>query len=269
MASQKEDAAQLPGLIRIPDPDIEIFRIISLPHFKDMLETRELHLAPPDTWDDPFENLLAMTGITDTRSAPWRQSFFDRLRWPAFGQCWSMTLESDSLWRAYSWYDADPVTNHNLHTRKEGVQVRTTPRKLLTALRNWSPTDPDESCFLGAVSYLPNVQQYIADRVGRDLLDAFGRGVGHAESLLFKRRAFEHEDEVRLLWVDPLRDGARKAVRVPITPNELFDRVTFEPRLESVELQEREDLARAFGIDAEKVIRSQLYQRVLLEVVIR
>ena len=253
-----------PGYIRIADPDAPIFRIFKLRRFWQLLTDHRLYLAPPESWDDPFENLLTMCAITHRSGAP--QQFFDRIRRPLFGQSWSGTPESDSLWRAYSIVKNDRRRARNEYPDDEGVQVRTTPRKLLAALRAWCPNEPDEHCFVGAVRYLPqrDVERYIADEIGRHRLGAFAGGRGHAESVLFKRTAFAHEDEVRLVYVARDEDAAHDGVLVPIDPAGAFDEVRFDPRLALFEKIEREDECRRLGFDS--VGRSDLYQEVLFEV---
>ena len=160
-----------PGYIRIADPDAPIYRIFTLRRLRQLLTDRRLYLTRPESWDDPFENLLTMCAITHRSGAP--QQFFDLIRRPVFGQSWSRTPESDSLWRAYSIVKNDRRKTRNQCPDDEGVQVRSTPRKLLDALRAWCPNDPDEHCFVGAVRYLPqrDVQQYIADEIGRRRLN--------------------------------------------------------------------------------------------------
>ncbi len=254
------------GYIRIADPDAPIYRIFKLRRFRQLLTDHRLYLARPESWDDPFENLLTMCAITHRSGAP--QQFFDRIRRPLFGQSWSGTPESDSLWRAYSIVKNDRRKTRNECPDDEGVQVRSTPRKLLDALRAWCPNDPDEHCFVGAVRYLHqrDVERYIGDEIGARRLGAFAGGRGHAESVLFKRTAFAHEDEVRLVYVAGEEDPAKARVLVPMDPAGVFDEVRFDPRLAPFEKIEREEEFRRLGFD--RVGRSDLYQGVLFEVVV-
>ena len=84
--------------------------------------------------------------------------------------------------------------------------------------------------------------------------------------MLFKRTAFAHEDEVRLVHVAGEGDAAHRGVLVPIDPTRVFDDVRFDPRLALFEIIEREDECRRLGFDS--VGRSDLYQGVLFEVVV-
>lgn len=258
------------NLIRISNPDVPIYRIFQLPWFRRVLEDRELALVSPHLWDDPFENFLSMCAITHTAQPDCPQEFFDRIRKPLYSQCWSMVDESDTLWRAYSWVVKDATTGRNKFAEYEGVQVRTTPRKLLRQLWDWCADDPQESCFLGRVRYMPQeaVKQYIADEIGKGGLQAFPGGRGHAESILFKQSAFNCEAEARLIYVE--HSPKRLAVdhlAIPVNPSLVFDEVIFDPRLAPFQRNEREQQCRDTGFSG-SIRSSQLYQKTLLEVVV-
>lgn len=179
-----------------------------------------------------------------------------------------MTRESDSLWRAYSVVINSHRTKRNERPDEEGVQLRSTPRKLLEALRAGLASADSDSCFVGHVNYLPQhrMAQFIANEIGRDRLTAFPGAEGHAESVLFKRSAFEHEAEVRLIYVGNDSDRGRSGVSVPIEPETIFDDAVFDPRLVRYERLEREDECRSLGFSA--IGQSDLYQRVLFEIVV-
>jgi hypothetical protein len=258
------------NIIRIDNLDAPIYRIFRLGHFREAIQNRELVLVPPNRWDDPFESLLTKCAIS-YQSQPQRpQEFFDKIRKPLYAQCWSMVQESDTLWRAYSRVVKDRASNRNIYPIDEGVQVRSTPRKLLNALMNWCTVNPPESCFLGCVKYMSRQEalQYIADEIGRGRLQAFPGGLGHAESVLFKRSAFSHEAEVRLIYVDHQQNQSQLGLlRIPIDPNDLLDEIIFDPRLATFERKEREDEAQKLGFSG-SIGTSDLYQNVLLDIVI-
>lgn len=80
------------------DLDLPIYRIFSFKRLKEILENNELGLVRPRKWDDPFENwLLKSTFLLKNgkeASIMSSESFV--------GQCWSLTEESDAMWRIYS-----------------------------------------------------------------------------------------------------------------------------------------------------------------------
>ena len=59
------------NLIDISDPDAPIYRTFRLAHFRAALSDQRMALVAPHLWDDPFENLVAHCGITDTRGEKW------------------------------------------------------------------------------------------------------------------------------------------------------------------------------------------------------
>jgi hypothetical protein len=235
------------GFVGIDDPDVAIYRIFPLWFFEEALRLRRLMLVHPEMWEDPYE-LLFTRVIIESRTPPYKQTRLE-LAVSAYAQCWSMTQESDTLLRAYSRVVKDVHSGRNTCPRDEGVQVRSTPRKLLSALTSWSLCPASEYCFIGKVEYLSTdeIEQHLAYRVGRLGFHAFDDALARAEILLKKRRVFAHEAEVRLIYVE-CRDVAReKLVRVPIDPTEIFEEVSFDPRLVLFERKEREAVARALG----------------------
>jgi hypothetical protein len=117
------------NFIRIDNVDVSIYRIFSFDRFCELLKTGDLVLVQPELWEDPFENILSHCAICDTSKTPFEQHFFANFRQPLYAQCWSMINESDTLLRAYSIVKKDE-TGRNRFRDLEGVQVKTTPRKL-------------------------------------------------------------------------------------------------------------------------------------------
>ena len=260
----------LENLIRIDDPDVPIFRTFRFHYFRDVLRLQELALVSPSLWDDPFENFLLGCAINYMVEGKWQQVFFDRVRKHVYAQCWSMAAESDALWRIYSTVDKNPQTLRTRTVDQEGVKVRTTPRKLLQALWTGSPSQPESTCFLGLVQYMSQqaAAQRAADEALKSGLNAFAGGVGHAEAMLIKREPFQHEQEVRLVFVDDRRGfGTIPVMSIRIDPNSLFDEMVLDPRLHPDDVRERTDELRSLGFIG-PVRQSDLYRRVLYEIVI-
>jgi hypothetical protein len=263
---------ELLNAIRIADADLDspIYRIMQIRYLEPMLTNPELVLIRPHLWEDPYEHILLRCAITSTNGPRMDQQFFDRVMGAIYAQCWSRTQESDTLWRAYSWVEKDKATNLNKWPNNEGVKIRSTARKLLRALSSWSPTDPNESCFIGAVQYMTatQIQQYVVDEVGRHKLNAFAGGRGHADAVLFKRSAFSYESEVRLIHVQsPASTATGDRLHVPIDLANVIDEMSFDPRLGTHECRLREARARELGYSG-AFGESDLYQGKLFEIVV-
>jgi hypothetical protein len=205
--------------------------------------------------------------VKDRRGDRIEQVIINQSLPPAFAQCWSMMAESDSLLRAYSRVVKDPHFRRNTCPRDEGVRVRSTPRKLLKALRAGNPSGLLGHWFVGRVMYLPSdsVLQEIASAIDQHGLDVFANPSNRARLLLLKREAFTHEAEVRAIFVQQTPEPVRAMIQVPVDPSAVFEEVMFDPRLAPFERIERETVIKSLGYTG--VIRTpELYQGILLTV---
>lgn len=92
--------------------------MFSLKRFNELYYNKENVLVNPRKWDDPFENFMIENAkylfkggrIHTTRDSDC-----------CFGQCWTLTKESDAIWRIYA-------------PNKDGVKVKSTIRILLRSL---------------------------------------------------------------------------------------------------------------------------------------
>lgn len=258
------------NFIRIDSLDVPLYRTFRFRYLREVLQERKLPLLAPHLWDDPFENVLTKCCITYKQDDKFKQEFFDRVRKPIYAQCWSLSVESDALWRIYSIVVKDSVSGRNTTVEEEGIKVRTTARKLLSALWNACPTAPGDSCFLGQVEYLSQKKavQRIADEVGRTRLNAFPGGVGHAMIMLVKREPFNHEQEVRLIYVEHRKEqGNDPLFFINVDPSKLIEKIILDPRLSADDVKEREAELRCLGFRG-PIVKSELYQGVLYEIFI-
>jgi len=217
--------------------DTPIYRIFPIGRFIQVLTKKELTLVKPKKWDDPFENaLLSSDFLVGNEKAT------IAAKDSVYGQCWTLHRETDAMWRIYS-------------QSKDGVRLRTTPRKLLTALKTHVDEFADLTCFVGKVEY----------KTKPELLEIFGQinvvstdGTGIAQSLLYKRREFSHEREVRLIYSAVDNNSPSDIFSFGVNPNELFDRVLFDPRMDDSLRKSYTAAIKSLGCDVE-VKRSTLY----------
>lgn len=217
--------------------DKPIYRIFPIARFLQILSVKKLTLVKPHKWDDPFENALLKSQFRiGSESAEFEAKN------SVYGQCWTQHRETDAMWRIYS---------HD----KDGVRLRTTPKMLLSAMRNACPDAADVRCFIGKVQY--KSKNDIIKAFGKiDLLDTNGSGV--AESLLYKRKEFQHEKEVRLIYSGEDGKCASDIFQFEIDPNALFDRVLFDPRMDDGVRKSYTAAVQGLGCTVE-VKRSTLY----------
>jgi hypothetical protein len=255
-------------VIGIPDSDLDrpLYRIFPLWFFEYALRVNggSLVLVRPQRWDDPHEDpcmniMMCAPDYTQKHLAAYLK--------PVYAQCWSFEGKSDALLRAYSRVSQDGATKRNVEPKYEGVQVRTTPRKLIAALNAFSNKRADLNLdfYLGAVRYIPDPAQEITNRLNQIGPRAISQGSHRACSLLLKREAFRHESEVRII-LQGAPDIGSEPFHVEVNPNELFDEVRFDSRLALFELRERERLARDLGYNGSIPETGGIYDGVMFEV---
>lgn len=257
---------------RIKNLDQPIRRIFLLERFLEVLRSKEMALVAPRLWDDPREDPTTLCMLDGRRlSPPKGQQPLAAYLAPVWAQCWSLNPGSDTLLRAYSRVkiDPDPADRRNMHRNEEGVSVITTVRHLLAASDAWHAEGVDSHVVVGRVEYLPDAEigQRIVNACNTANLgpDFFRSVQGRADSLMWKRDYFGHEQEVRLLLIARAwpRDRPVPAVRnVRVEPNTLFRTVSIDPRLVSFEAKERETELRNAGFEGE-IRPDPSYQKVL------
>jgi len=218
-----------------------IYRIIPCRIFEEMLIEQKNYLRKPKKWNDPFENfILNATGVLpDGEEATF--SFRDS----QYGQCWSLDKDSEAVWRVFC-------------PDGKGVQLETTVNKLYKSLSEQTDT---LSSFIGKVSYHK-----------KDTLLKKGKtiyltsdGIGIASTLLFKRIEFSYEKEIRLIYMRNNNKNAQNicwgdTISYPIVPNDLFNQVVLDPRMNDCEFQEWKMKFKELRMEETKIIQSDLYK---------
>jgi hypothetical protein len=230
--------------------DKPVYRVFSFKRLQEIFSEKKLTLVKPKKWDDPFENfILNSTGVLpDGREI--EMAFRDNF----YGQCWSLTVESDAMWRIYS-------------PKKDGVKVKTTIRKLFTPLfkvggehKKINGTAYNLSSFVGKVKY-ENTKALIAmlkdeQRMSGKIFDQ--SGWGQASSFFFKRVAFKHEKEVRLIY-NSQGDNNSDIFKFDIDPIKLFDEIVFDPRMDTKVYDRKKKQLKKWGFN-KSIIQSGLYK---------
>jgi hypothetical protein len=218
------------------EPDKPVYRIMPVHRLLECFQKKKLVLVKPKKWDDPFENMLlnAKVVLPSGESGDMRP-----IRDNVYGQCWTLHRETDAMWRIYS-------------AAKDGAKVRSTPRRLLEALKASDSRFAVLHCFIGRVEY-KNQAELVATLEGLNPLTGDGSGI--AQSLLYKRREFSHEREVRLIYTKQSAEVHAFAV----DPNFLFDEVVFDPRMDSELYEAYKAAVRSKGF-SNRVDQSVLYR---------
>lgn len=232
------------------DLDRNIYRVFSFDRLKQIFDTSQITLVKPKLWDDPFENfILNSTGVLPNGS-----EFQIAFRNNFYGQCWSLTKESDAMWRIYS-------------PEKNGIKIKTTIRKLFEPLFNVSGSHRksngnvyNHSSFIGRVKY-QGVEKLMKmlkdkDRMSNKVYDQ--TGWGQASSFYFKRWAFRHENEVRIMF-NKHSENDDDLFKYAIDPIEMIDEIVFDPRMKTdeYEIKKQEIVSWRYN---KKIIQFGLYK---------
>jgi hypothetical protein len=206
------------NLINLSKADLDryIYRITKPEYVYSLFRTRQNVLVSPGSWDDPFENfvLKSMATLPSGERIEW--GFKDDF----FGQCWTLHSASDAMWRIYA-------------KDKEGIRLRTTVRKAFEDLSRFAGINASHQAYVGKVRYLParRLRTFARDAISMPFTPQ-----GFASTLLVKRPAFRHEDEVRLLFLaneTNARDETR--LRYDVDPHSMIDQMMLDPWLSTSE----------------------------------
>jgi hypothetical protein len=207
-------------LINLTEADLDrrIHKIIELKYLLQWFDSQKNVLMHVGSWEDPFENFIL--------KAPFKTEGEKLIVAPMaecmFGQSWTLTAQSDALWKVYS-------------PNKLSVRVSCSIRSLLNCTLNGLPGSI-KRVFLGKVKYLSTKKLYVISQ------EIFAKEESKnnrtwASSILYKRAAFAHEAEVRIVYVAPSCEiSANKMVSYYSNPAVSIDEVLFDPRLSKDEV---------------------------------
>jgi len=191
--------------------DRAVYRIISTERLYQLFGQRRNVLVRPSKWEDPFENFILNARGRLTDGTVVRFGFNNDF----FGQCWTLQNASDAMWRIYS-------------PNKEGVRIRTTVRKLATGLAALLGEWAHVQAFIGRVQYLRKKE---LTKFANTVLQGGISPAALARTLLVKRRAFLHEKEVRLLYLEKDKTPTEDLFAYDIDPHVLIEQIMVDPRL--------------------------------------
>ena len=222
-------------------PDTRIYRIFPQTRFFSLFEEKKNALLRPEKWDDPFENVFLKSTVTLPDGETGQFGFRDDV----YGQCWTLETASDAVWQIYS-------------KGGDGIRVRTTVGKLIDGMRSVHGKWADVSCFIGRVKYCSEKKLKL---FGKEVFTHYSGAAAVAHSLLIKRKAYKHENEVRLIYIAPETTNESDWIyKYDIDPLELFDQAMVDGRV-SVEdfsiLKKR--IVRRTGLLVSQILRSSLY----------
>jgi hypothetical protein len=180
---------------------MNLYRIISLETFIDLLHNKRERYVRPACWDDTFEGYLFSKLYDEIEQKKIIEEMYynvcprnyvstinnilnlEHSKYFVYGQCWSKEADSDALWRIYSYGE-------------HSIQIESTEELLNRMLSRGNAS----KYIIGEVNYDVNTEE---DLIHKQILQQKD-SLSIYEPFLHKRKAFEHEKEVRVL-IDDIR----------------------------------------------------------------
>lgn len=199
--------------------DKSLYRVFPLDTLLELLIENKLTLVKTKFWEDPYENYIFKCNWAmqdGTKIDP--KGMIDQI----FGQCWTLTEESDAMWRIYS-------------NDTKSVRVKTKVNKLFDVIFDDHSYDSLTKSFIGKVQYdtKANIQNYISNNNNPHPIISDTSSQIMIDAHLWKRNEFEHEKEVRILHTCNSSSPLIKSpvVKFDIDPNDLIEEITLDPRI--------------------------------------
>jgi hypothetical protein len=214
---------------------IEMYRIFGVERLFQIINDKSLVLLSPGKWEDPYEKSLQELLETKNNNK-------------IYGLCWSSRSRSDALWRIYS-------------PNALGVRISTTVGNIVDSMLAGDRQFEANNFFVGAVTYLPESTKKsepntalgkhalsldgshfdrniftIADAI-EDMLGEKGKKDRRkpseiAKTFLVKRLAFDHESEIRMIYVDGENIASPNGTyKIKLDPLKLIRSIQFDPRM--------------------------------------
>ena len=200
-----------PNFPQPQNPNAFIWKYISLSKFLNFILTKTLYLTRIDLLGDPHEGantkknpLSPFDLINNGEFVEKRLERNLRMRKSMFVNCWRLDdYESEAMWKLYC-------------PNSEGVAIKTTYQKLADSVEKTNAT------FIGLITYLDYEKDYFDN--------------GNVFSVtMHKRKAFEHEKEVRIVraetqyWTENSAPNTELGLSLPTTLFENIEAIYVNP----------------------------------------
>ncbi len=226
------------------DGEDSLFRYMSLAQFLSIIENEELVLKKVTLWEDTWEALDKQIPVKKENGELTYANC--TLADSVVGQCWTYEKDSDAMWRIYS-------------PDKQGVMIETKAKnfKIIKDLR---------LALLAKVKYFNN-NNFISKN--KEITD--DRSYKYAGTMVLKREAFKHENEVRLLvCMQPyiqdkgINPWELETYAFNINPIDFIESITFDPRADEWFVRTIEKYCNSKGFRC-PIAKSKLYEKTFFE----
>lgn len=205
-----------------PERQLTIWRYIDLTKFVDLLLSSQQFFNRSDKFQDPFEGRLK---LKDYEQNKFMFTLDEETKKFYFLNCWHINeLQSDAMWKIYL-------------EGKNGIAIKSTVGKLIDCFQK-----SDDDVFISKVYYRDFENVTFNDLMLEQQNSLFdGRGAS-INSFNYKRKSFEHENELRVFYVDmPIPHTIKGGIpreplnfkRIDVDLNILVDEIVIAPFADS------------------------------------
>ncbi|MEO8760011.1 MAG: DUF2971 domain-containing protein [Bacteroidia bacterium] len=230
-----------------PEDETIVWRYLDFEKFVDLITIKKLFLCRSDKFADPFEGVLK---LKDTNQSEIEINLLTKKFY--FVNCWHINdAQSDAMWKIFL------KTNN-------GIAIKSTVKRIKNSLEN-----TQENIHISKINYRDFSRTTFFDLMKEPQNiwpNSNGRG-GSVNQYNYKRKSFEHEKELRLIFIDlpiphaiingiprePLED---KIIDIDLT--KLIEEVVIAPFADKWFKSLVERLIKQLNLDF-KVLESNLY----------
>lgn len=225
-----------------PEPDEPVWRYMDLSKLISIIETSALYFNWVDKYEDPLEGWLPAGKFEEQQydlykdlsdvPSPIQETLW-KFRKLVYTSCWTIDKgQSDAMWSSYLSSD-------------KGVAIQTTVGQLKSQLPS------DQGIKIGKVNYVDWDEKEISVEDYDPLVPAF-----------YKRKAFEHEKELRLAFrltlehdqvysSDAYKLNSPPGRKIQVDTEALIDTIYTSPRAPGWFVQTVEDMVDSYGLDVD------------------
>ncbi len=222
-------------LFDVPDEHTTIWRYMDFTKFVSLLDKKALYFTRSDKFDDKFEGAIPKLTIKareaevlglETHLAEETLKVMSqgsrKVREWIFVNCWHInTIESAAMWEQYG-------------QKNKGIAIRSTFARLRDSL-----SSSNHIMHIGMMNYIDYAKDMIPD--------------GNAFHALFcKRRSFEHEHELRAVFLKPsVTNDSPSGLDISCELNILIDKIFVSPESPNWYRQLVNSILQKYGLDRE------------------
>ena len=231
------------------DKQTYVYKFIKLKHLEPLIKNQKLRIDRISNWDDPYENFFLKSNFYTYADFYKKvvKVYTESIINHTYGQSWTLIEESDAMWRIYS--------------NKENIE-ETAIRIKIKADNLFGIVYTEDNCMATTSMH---IVKYKTDDEITKWFSSFKEDINNnfpkyaEESLHIKRKAFEHEQEVRIIISTDSQSKESEFLEFNIPNLDIIEEFILDPRLKEENVEEITQQLCKLGVDRNKIKKSKLY----------